>query len=140
MIKIKTNASRVSLKLKNAGNIDTTGLMREIAGDLEDVTATAFEKEQDPVTGRPWKRLKPSTIAARRRIGKWPGKKLQVFGALVSSITSSFSRTKARIGTSIKYSIYNQVNRRFIGLSRTHIKGLKKKSARFVIKRLRRLK
>ena len=140
MIKIKSNANVVSLRIKNLGNVDTTPLMREIAGDLEDITSTAFEKEQDPVTGRPWKKLHPRTIARRIRIKKWPGKKLQVFGLLKNSIVSAFTRTKARIGTSTEYAGYNQSTRRFIGLSRAHIKKLRAKAARFVIRRLKRRK
>lgn len=132
MIKISTNANQVSINLKNLGNLDTSPLMRVIAGDLEDIVETAFENEADPVTGRRWDRLTPRTIEARRRKGKWPGKKLQVTGRLVSSITTKATRTTARIGTNVKYSGPNQKRRRFIGMGPKHIRKLRRRVLVFV--------
>jgi len=138
MIKFKSNARKVSIDLRNAANVDTTPLMREIAGDLEDITETAFQKESDPVTGRPWKALARATIKYRTRIKKWPGKKLQVFGMLAGRIQTDFSRTKARIGSSVEYAGFVQDRRRFIGLSRIHKKKIKKKAALFVLRSIRK--
>ncbi len=145
MIVIKTNANEVSLDLRKLalGADQLKPLMRQIAGDLEDVTESAFEKEADPVTGRKWEALKAPTIESRRRRNKWPGKKLQVTGRLATSITSRFTQTKARIGTNLKYAGTHQKGirgrnipqRRFIGLGPADLVRLRKTVHKFLVNR-----
>lgn len=135
MIRIRTNANEVSAKLSSFKSLDLTDLTRTIAGDLADITESAFEKERDPVTGSAWKRLSKTRIRQRRKMGKWPGKKLQVTGRLAASITTKHTRTKARIGTNVNYALPNQDMRRFIGISARNKAAIGRKAALFVKKR-----
>lgn len=133
MITISSNAEQVAVKIRNLGReaSDLTPLMRLIAGELDDIKETAFERESDPVTGRAWPELKPATVFARQRRGKM-GKKLQVTGRLVNSITTRVTSTTARIGTNVIYSrvhnagFGNIPQRRFLGFSSTHVNRIKR--------------
>lgn len=145
MITITTNANEVALDLRKLAvrSDQLAPLMKQIAGDLEDVTESAFEKEEDPVTGRKWEALKAPTIQSRRRRNKWPGKKLQVTGRLAASITSRFTQTKARIGTNLKYAGTHQQGirgrnipqRRFIGLGPADLIKLRQTVQKFLVNR-----
>ena len=138
MITIKSNANKISIKLKNLGNIDLSKLMRSLAGDLQDITEDAFQDEADPVTKKPWTDLKKITKDIRRRSGKWPGKKLQVKGRLASSITTKSGRTTAAIGTNVTYAGVHQFGsrrtprRRFIGVSKIHLLSIRNRAEKFV--------
>lgn len=134
MIKVRTNARTVAVNIKNFSKLNTLPLMRSIAGDLDDIVQTAFEKEADPQTNTPWKPLHPVTIAKRRKKGTWPGKKLQDTGRLIGSITTVATKTKARVGTSMNYGYPNQVTRRYIGVSDSDIAKLKAKMIAFYVK------
>lgn len=68
-----------------AGTVDLKPLMEQIAGQLAAASERLFESEAGP-DGIPWPDLQQSTKDARARIGKWPGKLLQVSGETVSSI------------------------------------------------------
>jgi phage virion morphogenesis protein len=76
-------------------------LMREIAGILADETEENFAAEGF----RPgkWGDIKDGTKLARAKIGKWPGKLLQVSGKLASSITTDYGTDFAVIGSNLPY-------------------------------------
>lgn len=57
--------------------------------------------------GRPkWKGLAKSTMRGRERIGKWPGRMLQVTGRLKGSIVYRASRNDVEVGTSVPYAVH----------------------------------
>ncbi len=78
------------------GNTDE--VMRGIAGILEADVEDAFENERNPSTHEKWIRLDAATIKQRKAKGKWPGRKLQVKGELVGSLTSDYGARFARVG------------------------------------------
>lgn len=81
---------------------DTTGLMRRVAGHLEDVAEESFATERSP-SGVPWVDLSEVTKASRAKRGHWPGSKLQVRGMLALSATSDYGRDYAQIGSNMPY-------------------------------------
>jgi phage virion morphogenesis protein len=82
--------------------------MRRLAGVMLDAVEEQFAREGQP----PWPSLRPSTIRARARRGHWPGKILQETGRLAASITSSWGRDEAVVGTSVVYGLYHQFGTR----------------------------
>jgi phage virion morphogenesis protein len=106
----------------------TGPIMRKISGEMLGAVETYFREE-----GRPrWKKLKPSTIEARKRKGKWPGKILQVTGGLAASIQASHTRTEAIVGTNRTYAKFLQlgtrhmVARRFLKLTPKDLDDIKR--------------
>jgi len=81
---------------------DMTPLMRRIAGHLQSVADDSFEFERAP-DGTPWADLSPITKALRERRGAWPGKKLQVSGALALSFATDYGPAFAEIGSNAPY-------------------------------------
>lgn len=95
-----------NLLLKLASKaVNTTSLMRNIAGIMLDSVEENFEKE-----GRPdkWEKLKPSTIKQRTKKGYWPGRILQMRGELAASITSKYDNNSAIVGTNKIYAAIHQ--------------------------------
>ena len=83
---------------------DTAPAMRAISHTLLDSIEQAFEDEANPETGAPWQTLAPSTILARTKRGKWPGKMLQLSqGGLASSFSASSSRLHAAASSNKPY-------------------------------------
>ncbi|MBF0164838.1 MAG: phage virion morphogenesis protein [Magnetococcales bacterium] len=96
--------NRLSMAASNAAPA-----MREVAGVLADDVEGAFEREVDPVSGVPWPELRPSTIQARQKKGKWPGKILQVTGLLAASVASDSGPFFARVGSNRRYAAIHQL-------------------------------
>lgn len=144
MIRFVTNAFSVAADFRklsrDVGNLSP--LMRLIAGELDDIKEKAFEKERDPKTGAAWRPLKPSTVSARRRRGK-AGKKLQVTGRLVNSITTRTTSTSARIGTNLIYAnVHNQgfgsiPQRRFLGFSTISVRRIRRLAEQYFAQKWR---
>lgn len=109
-IEIKIDDTKVTEALNRLVQITTHAApaMREIAGVLLDGVEEAFAREADPVSGAPWPVLRPSTIRARQKKGKWPGKILQVTGLLAASITASSGRDFARVESNRRYAGIHQ--------------------------------
>ncbi len=107
MIKIEVNDAGVAaLYQRLAGGMhNTTPLMRAIAGILDAETEANFSAE-----GRPkWLGLKPATIRARKKAGRWPGKILQGRGHLAASVSTRYNRTEAAIGSNLVYAAIQQL-------------------------------
>lgn len=103
---------------------DMTPVMRAIATALEAQVEKRFETATDPA-GRPWKPLAPSTLSAWLDRGKGNRKKdgsltqrgrerlssrkpLYDTGDLLGSLTSSASRSEARVGFGVPYAAYHE--------------------------------
>ncbi|WP_421238526.1 phage virion morphogenesis protein [Aeromonas enteropelogenes] len=84
-------------------------ITRQIAGILADSTEQAFADEKDPQTGTPWTDLTPKHKAYREKKGYWPGKMLQMQGALAMSMTTGYGPTKAWIGSPMVYAAIHQL-------------------------------
>ena len=83
---------------------DLTPLMENVAKTLASETSANFAAQ-----GRPsWVPILESTKAARAKKGKWPGKMLQVSGALASSITTAHTSNTAQVGTNVIYAAIHQ--------------------------------
>jgi len=82
-----------------------TPVLSKIASDLQDASEDAFEKQ-----GPRWRKLKPKTIAARKRRKKWPGKILNISGAsgLKGSINTKIEKTSVYIGSNKEYAAVHQ--------------------------------
>lgn len=78
---------------------DLKPFYEKVAQLLQASTDQAFEDEADPVTGKPWDPLKPTTIRRRLKAQAWPGKILQVQGRLASSIVPAVGTDFAAVGT-----------------------------------------
>jgi len=131
---------------------NTGPLMKAIARDMEVSTEDKFEREEGvpkafhnrPSGGpiRPWKRLKDSTRRARARKGHWPGLILQAEGKLASSVSTSFSRNTARVGSNSVYATTHEFgdrgrnipDRSFLALSTVDIDRINKRIGEFLIK------
>lgn len=103
---------------------DMTPVMRAIAAALEAQVEKRFETATDPA-GRPWKPLAPSTLSAwlargrgnRRKDGGLTKKgrerlssrrPLYDTGDLLGSLTSSFTRSEARVGFGQPYAAFHE--------------------------------
>jgi len=116
---------------------NASSMMREISGVLLDETEESLRLERDPATGRPWAKLKPETIEARRLNGHWPGRMLQVSGQLASSISRDHGPDFAQVGSNKEYAGIQQHG----GQTKPHtIKARNKKALAFggrVVKQVR---
>lgn len=74
---------------------DPQQVMRGIAGIMADAAEDQFEAEGKPA----WQELAPATLARRTKQGTWPGKILQVSGALAASVVTATTKTSAAIGS-----------------------------------------
>lgn len=72
-------------------------LLNEIANQFE---------EEGSRFGKPWEALKPSTIAQREKLNKYPGKILQVTGGLASSFTYKVEGNNIIFGTNKSYAVH----------------------------------
>lgn len=84
-------------------------ITRQIAGILADSSEQAFADEKDPESGRKWTDLSPSHKQYREKKGYWPGKILQMQGALAMSMTTGYGPTKAWIGSPMVYAAIHQL-------------------------------
>lgn len=103
-IKVTLNDKKVKglFKALQDNSRDLRPALIRIGGMLEDASETAFELE-----GPGWKKLKPATLKARKRKGK-TGKKLQVSGALASSVSSQIRGNSVFIGSNLSYAPVHQ--------------------------------
>ena len=93
-------------RLLRAGN-DLTPVMRAIAGHLEADVEQAFARQTAP-DGTAWAKLKPSTVARRKKKGKGATPILEQSGNLLRSITSDYDATSAIVGTNLVYAATHQ--------------------------------
>jgi len=80
-------------------------VMRKISGYMLSAVEENFEKEGRPDEFAP---LSRKTIEYRAKLGKWPGKILQLSGQLAASVSSSYSNTEAIVGTNKAYAAIHQ--------------------------------
>ncbi|HJW23799.1 MAG TPA: phage virion morphogenesis protein [Rhodocyclaceae bacterium] len=86
--------------MRRAGSLGAAG--RSISLLFLSQTEKNFESESGP-SGK-WKELATATRKARAKLGKWPGKMLQMSaGGLAASVTPFSSDTEAGIGTNKVY-------------------------------------
>ena len=97
-------------RLQQAGE-DLSPALRDISRSLAEGAEDAFQSETSP-GGAAWPDLRPTTIAIRAKRRKWPGKKLQVSGALAGSIMAAWSRSTATAGTNLVYARTQQFGAR----------------------------
>lgn len=105
--------SRITQRLEQLESLlgDLRPVMREIAATLERDVTEAFQNEWNPTTHEKWEDLDEKTIAGREKINKWPGRKLQVEGELVGSLSSDYGAKFARVGVSKDYAPAHQFGR-----------------------------
>jgi phage virion morphogenesis protein len=103
-ITLKSNDLEGLLKQASERASKKSPLMREIAAHMQDAVEQNFQSEGRP----PWADLSKSTKQNRKAKGKWPGRKLQVSGQLVNSVSSDSSETKAIVGTNKVYAAIQQ--------------------------------
>ncbi|MFZ5556215.1 MAG: phage virion morphogenesis protein [Pseudomonadota bacterium] len=82
---------------------DLSPAMASIAAELLSLTELAFQEE-----GPGWPPLAPATILRRTQRGHWPGKMLQVSGALAASIQVDSGKDYAEIGSAKEYAAIHQ--------------------------------
>lgn len=87
---------------KNANNLKPALL--DIADELLDSVEENFEREGRP----PWQDIKEETKKRRGKEGKWPGKILQMDGALAASVTSRVQGDSIFIGSNKEYAMIHQ--------------------------------
>lgn len=107
MIDIKIDHSGIATALQRViqATQQRAPLMRNIAAIMADAVEENFAQE-----GRPkWQGLAPSTIAQRRKRGKWPGQILRVSsGGLAQSMSQHSDNDSAVVGTNKKYAAIHQ--------------------------------
>lgn len=123
-ITIDDRAVRAALERLQRRLADMTPVMQAIATALEANVEKRFETATDPA-GRRWKRLAASTLSAwldrdkgnRRKDGSLSKKgrerlasrrPLYDTGDLLGSLTSSASRSEARVGFGVPYAAYHE--------------------------------
>lgn len=76
---------------------------------LDDLVLESFHKGRSP-DGKPWAPLKPATLRARRRRGKWGTRTLVETGELRNSFHYQVTDdgTTLRVGSPLRYAIYHQ--------------------------------
>ncbi len=90
-----------------------TSNLRPVMGEIAETMRTSVEQNfkqesgREPISGRggAWADLAPSTKKARAKKGK-TGRKLQVTGMLLGSLTKQTTATEALLGTNKKYARY----------------------------------
>ncbi len=82
-------------------------LMRRIANHLQASVEQSFADEASP-DGKPWAKLKPSTINKRKKLKQLPIKILAGEDSLLTSISSDFDRQSAVAGTNVVYATTHQ--------------------------------
>jgi len=98
-IKIDAKNALAGLARVEHGTQDMSPLASGISMEFLHHTGANLEAE-----GRPkWLGLAPSTIKARAKKGKWPGKIMQVSGQLAASFTPGHDADSAWIGSNKKY-------------------------------------
>lgn len=55
-----------------------------------------------------WPPLKASTIRSRERIGKWPGRMLQVTGRLKAGFTHNATNRRGQVRNTVRYAAYHE--------------------------------
>ena len=84
-------------------------VLGSVATELLSITEGAFQQETDPATGDRWPDLAPSTKRQRAKIGKWPGRILQMSAAgLSASIQPDVGDDYAQVGTNKVYAAIHQ--------------------------------
>lgn len=73
-------------------------IMAGISVEMLSQTERGFELE-----GPGWQKLRPRTVKAREKKGKWPGKILQVSNALARSYVTSYGDDYSQIGSNLVY-------------------------------------
>lgn len=97
-IKITDQGVHSALQRLAAVLDDPTPVMAGISVEMLTQTERAFELE-----GPGWQKLRPSTIRRRTKMGKWPGKIMQVSNALARSYLPFHSSHEAGIGSNLVY-------------------------------------
>ena len=86
-------------------------LLRTIGLAMQEDAKVTFDKEEDPVTGEPWKRWSPLTVQSRA-----PGKKLVESGRLKRTVTQNqprYTDNSVTIGTQVPYAKTHQYGATF---------------------------
>lgn len=109
MLELKITDQPVLQALRNAvqamNGRQRTELMRNISGEMHAAVMQNFEDG-----GRPqWDKLKPRTIAARKKTGNWPGQILVRRGDLRRSITQRSDASSAVVGSNAVYAAIHQM-------------------------------
>lgn len=109
MIDVRADDAEIRRVLRQlAGALDDLSpAMRQIAGELADITERAFAAEADPATGDPWAYLTAETWE-RRDLEGHDGPILQVSGHLATSLQSDYGRDYAAHGTNTIYAALHQ--------------------------------
>jgi phage virion morphogenesis protein len=104
-VRINTGTVPAALAQLERAGTDMGKLHRAIALELVAETEEAFRREGHPDK---WKKLSAATIKRRSRKGQWPGKILQVTGALARAVTPSWTSSEARISVARPYAQIQQ--------------------------------
>ena len=112
-IKIELDDEQLRAKLRELirlGN-DLSPITVAISEELKAITESAFQKEQDPATGKAWAKLSDVTLARRKKSGHTGSnstKKLQVGRDLLNSIIADHDKHSAIVGTNLAYATTQQ--------------------------------
>ena len=112
-IKIELDDEQLRAKLRELirlGN-DLSPITVAISEELKAITESAFQKEQDPTTGKAWTKLSDVTLARRKKSGHTGSnstKKLQVGRDLLNSIIADHDKHSAIVGTNLAYATTQQ--------------------------------
>lgn len=89
--------------LKNLGPV-----MDIIAGELLEISDTAFDNVADPTTRASWPPLAASTLIERAILGLSPAEVLQRSGTLKRSVQTQTGSDFVEVGSSIEYALIHQ--------------------------------
>lgn len=108
-IEIKDRELRTALTALRARITHLRPVMTDIAVAMQNSVEKNFAQEsaRNPIVPAgakrgAWADLAPATKKARARIKKYPGKKLQVTGRLINSITADADADSATVGTNLQ--------------------------------------
>lgn len=106
-LKITVDAAKAQAMINHALSqaTNTAPMMNSIAVELLSLTEEAFANEGSPDK---WESLAEATILSRTKKGQWPGKILQVSGALAASIQPFHSDSEAGLSSNKPYAAIHQ--------------------------------
>lgn len=106
-LKITVDAARAQAMIDRALSqaTHTEPMMNSIAVELLSLTEEAFASEGSP---NQWQSLASATIHNREKKGQWPGKVLQVSGALAASIQPFHNNNEAGLSSNKPYAAIHQ--------------------------------
>lgn len=130
-IELDDKGAMATLNALESGLTDFSEFNSEAASMMEAGVKEYYAREEG--TDGAWAPLAPSTLRAKRSSAI-----LRETGAMISAVTSDYTREQARVRNSMNYAIFSQMGtsrqpqRRHIGFSSRLAKRLRKAFAKYV--------